>query len=372
MSESAGTQCAHVYRRVLFIHTQGGIGDLLLSAPVAEAVAGSWPDAAVTAWVRPELRGLLHGNPSFSGCLSIDGGSFTAQCAAISRRRFDVAILPWTTGRQAALAWLAAIPVRVGQAGRLAYSWTFTHPVEVASAHGDTSTHWIEIQLGYARALGCRTDGVRPRLFLDAREREEARAVLARHGIAPSCRPCGLHIGKGLPLALDRWPVARFVQAGRQIVGAGLPVVLIGSSAERGLAGHVARQIGNGAVVLAGGTARELAALIAEMSVVITPDSGPGHIAAALDVPVVSIFAVKSVPIERWRPWGAAYRVVTTAPWACQKACVKETCPRFDCLEAFDAGEVARAALELADLQASGIRGPVSQVPHTRRQTCDG
>ncbi len=335
-------------QRILFIHTQGGIGDLLLSAPIAEAIARSWPDAAISAWVRPAYRGLLAGNPWFSDCLAIDR-RFVAQCAAIRRGRFDVAILPWTTAREAALARLAGIPVRVGQAGRMAYSWTFSHAVAVRSANGDQSTHWMEIQLDYARALGCRTDGVRPRVFLEEHERRNARALLARHGIAAGARPCGLHIGKGLrvPLTEDRWPVARFIEVGQRMLAAGRPVVLIGSAAERPLTERVAQGIGKGAVTLAGTTVRDMAALIAEMSVIVCPDSGPGHIAAALDVPVVAIFAVKSGVIARWRPWGAGHRVVTTGAWTCPKRCVKETCTRFDCLDAFDAEEVARAALEL-------------------------
>ncbi len=337
--------------RVLFIHTQGGIGDLLLSSPVAEAIANSWPGVAITAWVKPAYRTLLSRNPSFSDCLPVHDSSFAAQWAAIRSRRFDVAVLPWTTGREAALAWLARIPVRVGQAGRLACSWTFTHPVDIASARGDTSTHWMDIQLEYARALGCRPDGVRPAIYLEDEDRRAARALLARHGVAAGRAACGLHVAKGLrgPLTPDRWPIARFVDVGRRLVRAGHPVVLIGSDAERSLAERVAQGIGAGAVALAGGTARELAALIAEMSVVICPDSGPGHIAAALGVPVVAIFALKCDIIARWRPRIDRHRVVTTALWVCpKKRCVKERCARFDCLEAFDAGEVAAAALDLA------------------------
>lgn len=337
--------------RVLFIHTQGGIGDLLLSSPIAEAIAKSWPGVAITAWVKPPFRALLSGNPSFSDCLATGESSFAAQCAAIRRRRFDVVVLPWTTGREAALAWFARIPVRVGQAGRFAYSWTFSHRVPIASARGDTSTHWMDIQLEYARALGCRTDGVRPAIYLEDEERRAARALLARHGVGAAAGACGLHVAKGLrgPLTPDRWPIARFVDVGRRIVRAGRPVVLIGSEAEQPLAERVAQEIGIGAVALAALTARELAALIAEMSVVICPDSGPGHIAAALGVPVVAIFALKSDIIARWRPRIERHRVVTTAPWVCPKRrCVKQRCARFDCLEAFDADDVAAAALDLA------------------------
>ena len=337
--------------QVLFIHTGGGIGDLLLSSPIAEAIVKSRPGTAVTAWVRPPYRGLLDGNPWFSDCLALDRSSFGAQLAAIRRRRFDAAILPWTTGREAALAWLARVPIRVGQAGRVAYSWTFTHPVDVASARGDASTHWMDIQLGYARALGCHTDALRPVIHLADRDRTEARALLARHGIARRSGACGLHVGKGLrggPTP-DRWPVGRFIDVGRRLARARRPVVLIGSDAERLLAGQVADGIGSNAVALSGGTARELAALVAEMSVVICPDSGPGHIASALGVPVVAIFAVRSDVVARWRPRIEHHRVVTTAPWVCpKKRCVKERCERFDCMEAFDADEVACAALDLA------------------------
>jgi len=336
-----------VQRRILFVHTGGGIGDLLLSAPIAEAITRSWPDARVTAWVRPVYAGLLEGNPSFAGCLPVDGKSFVAQYAALRDRRFDVAILPWTSARETALTWLARIPVRVGQEGRVAYSWMFTVPVHVASTRGDTSRHWVDIQLDYARALGFGVDGLGPRLYLTDAERAEARDLLGRHGIDPAARPCALHIGKGLPLSPERWPVGRFVEAGQQLAAAGHPVVLIGSHAEQPLASRVAASVGPRAAVMTSGSVRDLAALIANMSVVITPDSGPGHIAAALGVPVVSIFAVKAAPVARWRPWTPDHRVVTTDPWVCPKKCIKETCRRFDCLEAFDPSTVAHAALEL-------------------------
>jgi ADP-heptose:LPS heptosyltransferase len=338
-----------VQRRILFVHTHGGIGDLLLSAPIAEAIGRAWPDATVTPWVHPAYQGLLARNPCFGDCLSVEGRSFGSQCRALRRAHFDVAILPWTTARQTALVWLARIPIRVGQAGRLAYSWMFTVPVVISAAHGDTSRHWMDIQLDYARALGFATEGVKPRLFLDNDEVVAARRLLAQHGVDPGAHPFGLHIGKGIPLTPERWPVGGFVEVGRRIAAGGHHVVLIGSPQERAVASQVAGAIGAGATVVTSESVRDLAALIANLSVVVTPDSGPGHIAAALDVPVVSIFAVKSGPIARWRPWTPAHRVVTTAPWACPKKCVKEKCPRFDCLEAFDPAKVVEAAFELTE-----------------------
>jgi ADP-heptose:LPS heptosyltransferase len=224
----------------------------------------------------------------------------------------------------------------------------FTRRLDIESARGDTMRHWVEIQLGYARALGCRTDGLGPHLAVSEAERRSAGEWLASRGVDPGRPACCLHVGKGLPLTFDRWPLAGFVRVGRGLVESGFQVVLTGSAAERPIVDRVARDIGPGATCIAGDTdVRALAAILARMAVVVGPDAGPGHIAAALGVPVVAIFAVKSDLVARWRPWSVRSRVVTTAPWVCPKRCIKEQCQRFDCMEAFDAGAVVRAAREL-------------------------
>jgi ADP-heptose:LPS heptosyltransferase len=79
---------------------------------------------------------------------------------AVRAGRFDLALLPWTAGRQAWLVWLTRIPCRVGQADHLAYSFLFTHPVRVRSTRGDTESQWVDIQLDYARAIGCDASGL--------------------------------------------------------------------------------------------------------------------------------------------------------------------------------------------------------------------
>jgi ADP-heptose:LPS heptosyltransferase len=337
-----------VTRRILLIHTEGGLGDVLLSSPIALALKRQWPDATITAWVRQDAWPLFDGSDCFDEPLMVDGSGFPAEWRALRRGRFDVAVLPWSTGRQAALAWLAGIGTRVGQARRLAYSWMFTHRVDVESARRNTTRHCVEIQLGYARALGCPTDGLWPRLVVSDAEIRAAGEWLAARAVDPGRPVCSLHVGKGLRLTFDRWPVAGFVRVGRGLVEAGFQVVLTGSAAERPIVDRVSQDIGPGAASIAGETnLRTLAAILGRMAVVVGPDAGPGHIAAALGVPVVAIFAVKSDLVSRWRPWSVRSRVVTTAPWVCPKRCVKEACARFDCLEAFDAGAVVRAALDV-------------------------
>ena len=92
---------------------------------------------------------------------------------------------------------------------------------------------------------------------------------------------------------------------------------------------------------------RETAALIEQMNVFICPDTGTGHLAAALGVPVVDIFPLRSDFPARWRPAGTSHRIIRPTAWECDGPCVKETCPRFTCLLHIDPQEVVAAAVEL-------------------------
>ena len=93
---------------------------------------------------------------------------------------------------------------------------------------------------------------------------------------------------------------------------------------------------------------RETAALIEQMNVFICPDTGTGHLAAALGVPVVDIFPLRSDFPARWRPAGANHRIIRPTAWECGGPCVKETCPRFTCLLHIDPQEVVKAVIDLS------------------------
>lgn len=78
-------------------------------------------------------------------------------------------------------------------------------------------------------------------------------------------------------------------------------------------------------------TLKELAALMLSFKVFISADSGPGHIAAVMGVPVVTIFALKSDFPNRWKPFGSKVATVTLQENSCRQKCIKEKCPFFEC-----------------------------------------
>jgi len=158
---------------------------------------------------------------------------------------------------------------------------------------------------------------------------------------------CGLHICKGLAVDEQRWPLDRFVDIAAGLIQKGFEVILTGTAAEKPLTASVAAKVESVFDLAGACSLRETAALIEQMNVFICPDTGTGHLAAALGVPVVDIFPLRSDFPARWRPAGTSHRIIRPTAWECGGPCVKETCPRFTCLLHIDPQEVVEAAIEL-------------------------
>ena len=153
-----------------------------------------------------------------------------------------------------------------------------------------------------------------------------------------------LHPGAAVPARRPSAEVSRsFVAA---LSAAGWPVVVTGSSAERELTAQVAADAG----LDAGGRLRlpELAAVLDQAAVVVAPNTGPAHLAAAVGTPVVSLYA-PVVPFDRWRPHGVPVVRLGDQRAGCRLT-RSRTCPvpGHPCLDSVPAAEVVAAVRSLA------------------------
>jgi ADP-heptose:LPS heptosyltransferase len=309
--------------RALLVAAGGGIGDTLLAGVVARALRGRF--TAVDAVVLPAHADLAAHIPSIERVLP-----FGAPLPA----RYDAAVVTWATLATALLPWRARIPVRVGQARRL-YSPLFTRRVVVRSELGDRTTHWTQILLDYARAIGCDAPDALPEFVVRDDEREAARALLRVHDVSGPYYV--LHSTRGLSAHRARWPIAGFVALARRLVARdGLPVLLTGSAEDAPVAQAIAEGAGRGAIALAGATSIGVFAALAEgAAAVVAMDSGPMHVAAAAGAPTVGIFALQSDEPDRWAPQGP--HVASVRPvYPCPPGHRKETCPDFACVRELD------------------------------------
>jgi heptosyltransferase III len=142
------------------------------------------------------------------------------------------------------------------------------------------------------------------------------------------------------------------------LVGAGRRVVVTGGPDERALTAMVAG--GRDGVVDLGGKVdlAGLAEVLGRAEVVVVGNTGPAHLAAAVGVPVVSLFS-PVVPAVRWRPWGVPQVLLGDQGAACAGSRAR-VCPvpGHPCLDGVSVGEVVSAVERLAPLAVNqGVAG---------------
>ena len=165
-----------------------------------------------------------------------------------------------------------------------------------------------------------------------------------------------LHASASVPA---RAPSAGKVAAvAAALAAAGHRLVVTGSAAESALTAAVCRPAaegpGRGPVDLGGRTSLPmLAAVLAGADVVVAPNTGAAHLAAAVGTPVVSLFA-PVVPAARWAPYGVPAIVLgrQDAPCAGSRARVCPV-PGHPCLDLIDPDDVVAAVAELSGLPAA-------------------
>lgn len=314
--------------RALLLCAGGGIGDSLVASVCARALHTRY--ATVDALTLPGHRETLEHVPDLDGVLVDDGGPVEALAAMLRRNAYDAAVVTWATQRTARIAHAARIPVRVGQARRL-YSGLFTHRVTVRSELGDVTTHWSQILLDYARAIGCDTPDARPRFNVTEADRGEAAAVLRKHGVGDAPAYAIVHPTCAVSPKRPQWPLDGWIALVRALQEReSIPVLVSGGPADAALLEPLVRA--TGARSIAGATSIGGFAAIAQRArYFIVMHSGPMHVAAAVGTPTAGIFPLQADFPDRWAPLGPHVAVVR-ANFACRPGERMETCPDYLCV----------------------------------------
>lgn len=323
------------------------IGDLVLSFPAIAAVRRRHPEARLTLMVRPPLRALAEQNADVDEVIVYDyarGGRHSGIrgnlrfIREIAKHRFDAAFLLNPSVRSTLVPWAAGIPYRIGLRTRLAPFLTTSVP----DRRHEGRKHEAEYTLDIVRAFGVRAESAPPpRLFVSATSRLAVEKNLAAEGLAPGEPIAAIHPGASCPS--KRWPVESFEALGRRILEeTGLRIVLIGGKEEKALGAQLASALGPRALDFTGGVPlAELGALLERCRILVSNDSGPVHIAAAVGTPVLSIFGRNRAGLSqtRWKPLGAAHASMQKDVGCA--VCLAHLCPiGFECLRALSPEEV--------------------------------
>ncbi len=313
-------------RRVLLLRLER-IGDLLMALDAIAAVRRLVPEAeidlVVGSWNEPLARLI----PGVSTVSTLDApwlareeagpgfASLLQRAAAWASRHYDVAINFEGDIRSHLLMARSRAPVRVG------FDMAGGGPLLTHRVSFDPTRHtaWNCLRLARAAApllTGRTTEGdvpdqpsMRPTLAPPAEALERADRVLRDRGVAD--RPLiGLHAGGGR--AVKQWPPERFGDVvGRLASDVGAAVVLTGGPGDRTMA-EAARRALPGAVpvvdLVGDADLVSLAAWLARCAIVVTGDTGPMHLAAAVGTPVAAVFGPSDE--RRYAPLVTPHRIV--------------------------------------------------------------
>lgn len=320
-------------KRILFVKFWG-LGSIVLSAPAVRAARAAFPHACVDMLTLDANRAVCNHLGLFERVhtIRIDRWSRFAVDAAtalatVRRARYDAVVDLELFAYVSALAATASgAPRRVGFDKDSASLFTETAPF-------DPTRHVVESFRALAEAL---VGGpIRAFELGIPRSEDAATAVtekLAAAGVGPEDFVVAMNANAS-PLAYERrWERARFADlAARLSQRFGAHVVLTGSSTERAyVEGLLAELPGPAAVTNLAGrlTFSELVALVDRAGLVVTNDSGPLHVASALDRPTVALFGPETP--ARYGPL-ASKKLVFYAGLACSPCMSVENRKTVDC-----------------------------------------
>jgi len=192
-----------------------------------------------------------------------------------------------------------------------------------------------------------------PSIRLPVHVRERARRRLRASGVRLDRPLFGLHAG-GLYGRAKHWGDDRYGELAERLIESGYSVVLLTSPGERLQAETISEKYGEIAIDGDSGDVLQLAATISHCSVIVTNDSGPLHLAAALAVPSVSIFG----PTDPARTVIPGATRVVRKPVRCGP-CYERECPLRDhrCMTEISVDEVLTAAVGLLqEVAATEVR----------------
>ena len=311
-----------------------GIGDQVLCLPVASALRNMLPQAHISFLSSLYAAPVLHHHPDVDEVLTVNGKERLSDLVALFRRGFDAAIFLKPFPKLMIAAWAARVPVRVATG----YRWysIFANRRVYEHRH-DFAKHESEYNLGLLKGLGLFPgQSVQPSLVVTDDEQEWASKRLKG---MPKPRVI-VHPGG---ISTRRWRAEHYWSLVERLAREGYSVILTGSVDEaRSFHAEMPHQLvsPSSAVDLMGQiNLRELMAVIRASNMLVAGSSGPIHLAAGLDCPVVSVFDPRrnQLPV-RWQPLGKGIVLRPDVP-TCEK-CIYEACPYWDCLDRITVDQV--------------------------------
>ena len=330
------------YRHILLIKPSS-LGDIVHAMPTCAAIRRAYPKARLTWLVKREWAGLVERIDGVDRVWPVTSTlkGWLSQVSPLRAEQFDLVVDLQGLFRSAAIGWFSGSPLLVGFAnGREGSPRFYSRRVSVPQS----DMHAVDRYLLVAKAVGAVESGTPEfRFRIPQNDYDEVDRVLSRSGVTPGTSWVAMNVSARWPT--KRWPPVSFAEVADRLQQEGWgAVVMIGGPDERAEVAEVTRMMKTPAIDLAGATSvGQLPALLSRASLLITNDSGPMHVAAAVGTAIVALFGPTSA--VRTGPYGAGHAVLSgNVPCS---PCFSRTCHNtvpLECLNMVSPQQVLAAA----------------------------
>lgn len=283
------------WKNILLIKPSA-LGDIVMALPALSSLRRSFPEAQITWLVRPEFAPLIQGHPHLDRIMLFDRkrlgkawyhpgafGGLVSLIGTLRRVRFDCVLDLQGLFRTAALAWMSGCARRFGPVWGREFAhhfYTDTVPPRVGWVH--VIDYYVKI-LETLGAQDRRVEFVLP-------SQSGADAILSEHGLEP--QQYAVLIPGSAQLS-KCWPPDRFGALADSLASDhGLSIVATGGKGEASMIEQIQTHATCRINSLAGRTSLpQLVEVLRHARIVVSNDTGPGHIASALGRPLVMMFS---------------------------------------------------------------------------------
>jgi len=319
------------------------LGDLVMATPVLQDLKRALPEAKITAMCQGGAGSLLAHDPNIDEIFSFvkpNGWLHRAPRVQIIERlrqgEYDLGLLLTNSFSSAWWFWRGRVQNKIGYKTNLRtplLDFPLNPPKQIETQH------LVKTYKELLSPLGIKVSDTKPRLYLSAKEQADSLLWLAAKGINPEAHIIiGINPGAAYGSA-KCWLPERFVEVSKKLVeNPKVRLIYFGDAAGKPLVDKICSDIDSSSVINAAAktSLRELLGLIARCRLLLTNDSGPMHIADALDVPLIALFGSTSdVKTGPYRGGQVIHKRVECSP------CYKKVCPiDFRCMKRIESDEV--------------------------------
>ena len=320
-----------------------------MAVPALRELRQLLPQSHITVVARPGAADILIEADFVDDVLVYDRlglASAWSQAREWRRRSFDLALLFQNAFEAAVIAFLAGVSNRIGyQTERRGFLLTHSLPLPAWKNERHECFYYLNIVAELERLVSesPKLETTEPRFDLRVSDdrKQEALQSLQDQGARMNV-PLAVLCPGSINSRAKRWPAERYAELADRLAESGATVVLIGSPGELNVSKEVCQHARHRPIVLTGKTTvAEATAIISLADVLITNDTGPAHIGAALQTPTLVIFGPTN-PLTTY-PYSAGAEIIRRPPDCAP--CMLRDCPiDHRCMTAITAAEVFERA----------------------------